>query len=234
MLRTLKRATTKWLLLLLTIVVAGCDKKWSAPSAAPGPVPLGSPGMIITRLKREKPSFEVTYTEILWDDGRGPVKAQDRVKTITDAAPKELLDRLNMTRRALNTHGDPYDQLVCDARAVVVSLNPDVLIVSVGERKPAEQKGQLPTEAFSDWDQKDGRWQIVQKALDRGFGYWLGNFGLYAGPLVPWADEMYAFSTDPAVRFQRLNFANGQAIVPLPYGKLVLRRRDIDVDVSRE
>jgi hypothetical protein len=74
----------------------------------------------------------------------------------------------------------------------------------------------------------------VQKALDRGFGYWLGNFQLYAGPLVPWADEMYAFSTDPAVPFQRLHFENGQATVPLANGKLILRRRDIDVDVSRE
>jgi hypothetical protein len=234
MTRTLKRETTKWLLLLLTVVVAGCDGKWSNPHAAPGPVPLGPPGATIVRLQREMPTFENTVIEILWDDGHGPVKAQDRVKTITDAVPKELLDRLNMTRRALNIRGEPYDQLVCDARAVVVSLNPDVLIVSVGERKPAEQKGQLPTEAFSDWDYKEGRWQIVQKALDRGFGYWLENFGLYAGPLVPWADEMYAFSTDPAVPFQRLNFANGQTIVPLPNGKLVLHRRDIDVDVSRE
>jgi hypothetical protein len=74
----------------------------------------------------------------------------------------------------------------------------------------------------------------VQKALDGGFGYWLGDFDLLAGPLVPWSEEMHAFSTDPGVRFQRLKFENGQAIIPLPNGKLVLRRRDIDVDVSRE
>ena len=229
----IRRETMTGLVLLLTAVAAGCDGRWSAPQAAPGPKPLGPPGAPIARLKREKPTFEVTYTEILWDDGRGPVKAADRVKIITDAAPKELLDRLNKTRKALDVRGDPYDQHVCDARAVVVSLNPDVLIVSVGERKPPKQKGEL-NEVFSDWDRKDGRWQIVDKALDRGFGYWLGNFWLYAGPLVPWADEMYVFSTDPRVPFQRLNFENGQAIVPLPNGKLVLRRREIDVDVSRE
>ena len=45
---------------------------------------------------------------------------------------------------------------------------------------------------------------------------------------------MYAFSTDPGVGFRRVNFENGHATVPLPKGKLVLRRRDIDVDVSRE
>ncbi len=212
---------------------AQVNTDWSEPMAAPGPVPLGPPGKPIARLKREKVTFTHTKQEILWDDGSGPVLAYDRVKTLTDAAPKDLLDRLNMTRKALNVRGEPYDQRVYDARAVVVSLNPDVLIVSVGERKPPQQKGEL-NKVFDDWDWKEGRWQVVQKALERGFGYWLGDFWLYAGPLVPWADEMYVFSTDPGVRFQRLNFENGQATIPLPNGKLILRRRDIDVDVSRE
>jgi hypothetical protein len=230
--RTLHRGMMNGLVLLLTGVVTGCAK-WSAPHAVPGPVPLGPPGTPIVRLQQELPTFEVTYTQTLWDDGGGAVKAEDRVKAITDAIPKPLLDRLNLTRKALNVRGEPYDRRICDARAVVVSLNPDVLIVSVAESKPRQQKWEL-TDAFSDWDQKDGRWQIVQKALDRGFGYLLGDYGLYAGPLVPWADEMYAYSTDPAVPFQRLKFENGQAIVPLPNGKLVLSRRDIDVDVTRE
>jgi hypothetical protein len=108
-----------------------------------------------------------------------------------------------------------------------------VLIVSVEERKPPQQNGEL-NEVFSDWDWKEGRWQVVQNALERVFGYWLGNFGLYAGPLVPKADEMYAFSTDSGVEFQRLKFENGQAIILLPRGKLILRSHGIDVDVSRE
>jgi hypothetical protein len=159
-----------------------------------------------------------------------PVAADDRVKTIMDAAPKQLLDRLNMKRKALNLQGGPYDQTVYDARAVVVSPITDVVIVSLGERKPPRQPGDL-SKLFSDWD--ESRWQIVRKTLD-WFGYWLENFGLYAGPLAPWADEMYVFSTDPGVGFRRLNFENGQATVPLPKGKLVLRRRDINVDMSGE
>jgi hypothetical protein len=228
-----KQRAIKVVLLALISVVTGCDGKWSSPKAVPGPVPLGPPDAPITRLKREKPTFEVTYTEILWEDGHGPVRAQDRVKILTDAVPKELLNRLNMTRKAFNVRGEQYDQLVCDARAVVVSLNPDVLIVSVEERKPPQQNGEL-NEVFSDWDWKEGRWQVVQNALERVFGYWLGNFGLYAGPLVPKADEMYAFSTDSGVEFQRLKFENGQAIILLPRGKLILRSHGIDVDVSRE
>jgi hypothetical protein len=185
------------------------------------------------RLQREKPTFAVTYTETLWDDGRGPAKALDRVKAVRDAAPQELVDRLTRTREALDASGKPYGQLVCDGRAVVVSLNPDVLIVSVGERKPSEQKGEL-NGVFDEWDRKEGRWQIVDKTLDREFGYWLEGIWTYAGPLVPWADEMYAVSRDPGVPYQRVKFENDQAIVPLPTGKLVLRRRGIDVDVSRE
>lgn len=231
--RNFKRGAMKGFFLVLLAGFIGCASKWSAPIAAPGPVPLGPPGAPVTRLKSEKQTFETTLTEIFWDDGNGPVKARDRVKTITDAAPRELLDRLNQTRKALNVHGGEYDQLVRDAVAVVVSLNPDVLVVSVGERKPPQQKGEL-NHIFVDWDRGEVRWQVVGQSLERGFGYWLGNFGLYAGPLVPWADEMYVFSTDPGIQFQRLVFQNGQATIPLPRGKLILRRRDIDVDVTRE
>lgn len=231
--RIFKCKTTKSFLLIFITGLIGCTSKWSTPIAVQGPVPLGPPGRPITRLKSEKQTFETTLTEILWDDGGGPVKAHDRVKKITDAAPKELLDRLKMTRKALNVHGAEYDQLVYDATAVVVTLNPDVMVVSVGERKPPQQKGDLH-HVFSDWDRGEIRWQIVAKALERGFGYWLGDFGLYAGPLVPWADEMHVFSTAPGIPFQRLVFQNGQAIIALPKGKLIFHRRDIDVDVTRE
>ena len=220
-------------LVALWIGVTGCDSKWSAPHKMPGPMPLGPPGTPIVRMQRERPTFEVTHTEIFWDDGRGPIKARDRVTTITNAAPQDLLDRLTKTREALDVNGHPYGRHVCDARAVVVSLNPDVLIVSVADETPKEN-GQFH-DVFDEWDRTEGRWQIVEKALDRGvFGYWLGDYWTYAGPLVPWADEMYAFSTDPGVPYQRVKFENDQATVSLPTGKLVLRRRGIDVDVSRE
>jgi len=241
----LMRWTMKGLLLLLVVVVAGCGG-WSVPQEAPGPVPLGPPGTTIARLKRENPNFETTLTEILWNDGHGPVKAADRVKTILDAAPKQLLDRLKMTRKGLSLQGTPIDDLVYDARAVVVSLNPDVVIVSLGERylprhpddgiRPggrANGKTDINNTLFSPWDQQGERWGFMKTVSDY-FGFWLGDFNVWAGPLVPWADEMYAFSPDPGVGFRRVNFENGQATVPLPKGKLVLRRRDIDVDVSRE
>ena len=53
------RRTMKGFILLGAVIMAGCGM-WSAPQAAPGPVPLGPPGTTIARLKREKPSFETT------------------------------------------------------------------------------------------------------------------------------------------------------------------------------
>jgi hypothetical protein len=220
----------KGFLLIWAAMVTGCGG-WSAPQAAPGPVPLGPPGKPIARLKREKSTFETTLTEVLWNDGGGPVKAADRVKTIMDAAPKQLVDRLSMTRKGRNVAGEPFDQPLNDGKAVVVSLNPDVVIVSVGEWIPSPLKPGDPRPVFSHWG---GRWQIVQKKDLDTFGYYFGTFWTYAGTLVPWAHEMYAFSPDPGVEFRRLKFENSQATVPLPKGELVLRRRGIDVDVSRE
>lgn len=158
-------------------------------------MPLGPPGTTITRLKREKQTLSHTITDILWNDGHGAVSADDRVKTIMDAAPQQLLDLLNIKRVALNVLGAQYEQPVYDARAVVVSLNPDIVIVSLGERKPPQRPGDL-SKLFEDWD--GTRYQIVRKTLD-WYGYWLGTFGLYAGSMAPWADEMYAFSPDPKV-----------------------------------
>jgi len=220
-------------IVLLVVVVAGCDGKWSTPHAAPGPLPLAPPGATITRLKREKPTFEVTYEEILWDDGSGPVKMEDRVKRITDGVPKDLLDKLHSTRKALDVTGKPYDQIIHDARAVVVALNPDVLIVSIGETLPPKNKGELNW-VFSDWDRKEGRWQLIEQRLQRFGGYWEGDFPLYAGPLVAFSEEIYVVSTDPKVEYRRLNFVDDRAIVPLPNGKLIFTRHGIDVEVSRE
>jgi hypothetical protein len=61
------RRTMKAFFVLWAAIVAGCGG-WSAPEA--GPVPLGPPGTTIERLKREKPTFSHTITDILWNDGR--------------------------------------------------------------------------------------------------------------------------------------------------------------------
>jgi hypothetical protein len=220
-------------LLLAAATLAACQSKWSTPHTAPGPVPLGPPGTPIARLEHENPTFEVTYRETLWDDGHGPVRAVDRVNTILNAAPKTLVDRLHTTRKALDIQGGQYDQLVYDAKVIIVSLNPDIAIVSLAERKPPLQKGDLDR-VFDNWDLTDGRWQIIEQTLERGLGDWLDEFVIYAGPLTPWADEIYAFSPDPAIPLQRLQFNDNLAILFLPQGKLILRHHDLDVAITRE
>jgi hypothetical protein len=77
-----------------------------------------------------------------------------RDKSCRETSPKELLDRLHATRQALDYAGKPFDRPVYDARAVVVSLRPNVLIVSLRE-SPTLEKGDPIRDAFYDWDQKE-------------------------------------------------------------------------------
>jgi len=114
----------------------------------------------------------------------------------------------------------------------VVSVNPDVLIVTVRELR----------QGFRDWSEIGARGHYIRQRLEwigwRGPGDPAGRTGyelaMHAGSLVPWSDEMYVVSTDPKVEYRRLKFENNQATVLLPAGKLVLRHHDDDVDVSRE
>ena len=149
------RRTCSGFCLLWTAITLSCGW-WDALQPAPGPVPLGPPGTTIARLNRERSTFETTFTETFWNDGRSVGKAADRVKMIMDSAPQQLINKLNMTRKAIDLRGGAYDQHVFDARAVVVALNPDVVIVSLGERKPPRQPGELDKLSWSGMKKASG------------------------------------------------------------------------------
>ena len=112
----------------------------------------------------------------------------------------------------------------------MVSLNPDVLIVSVHET-PVGPHSRLPRS----WD-----WLSIDQArrdyLNGRIEFITGGVELviYAGTLVPWSKEMYVISTDPHVESGRLKFENDQTTILLPAGTLALVHHDGDVDVRRE
>jgi hypothetical protein len=204
------------------------DTGWSAPREEQGPLPLSSPGTPIKRLIKTRETFEVTLREVLWDEGNGPVPMEERVKPVVNAVPKELLDRLRLTRNVPRPNGKGrFDQPIYDAWGTVVSVNPDVLIVTVRERPQGSYE-----HLFQEWFETAPRGHFIRERLE-----WLGwcdcEMPFHAGPLVPWSDEMYIVSTDPKVRYARLKFENDQATVLLPDGKLVLHHHDDDVDVTR-
>jgi hypothetical protein len=228
------------LAMLLAVALTGCGSGPTGPHKEAGPLPLSSPDTPIVRLVDKRRTFEQgEIKRLLWDEGKGPILAADRVKPLLDSTPKELNDRLHATRnvpaklypplRDTGDTGTTFEYLY-DTWAIVVSLNPDVLIVSLHET-PVGPHSKLPRS----WDALsiaparreylEGRIEFITGGVE---------LGIYAGTLVPWSKEMYVFSTDPKVESGRLQFENNQATIKLPTGKLVLLQHDDDVDVKRE
>jgi hypothetical protein len=208
-----------WIILFICQVIFYGSSSWTAPREEPGPLPLSSPNAPITRLVKTKTTIEVTLKEVLWDEGNGPITPKERVKAVVDAVPRKLTDQLRSTR--------DYQ-----ARATLVSVNPDVLIVTVREWAKASKD-----HPFQDSYAPRAHY-IKQRVESIGFGGPDSEHGyvltIFAGSLVPWSNEMYVVSTDPKVEYRHLKFENNQATVLLPAGKLILRHHDDDVDVSRE
>jgi len=208
------------MMLMLQVIYYG-DSSWTDAREEQGPLPLSSPNAPITRLVNTKTTIEVTLKEVLWDEGNGPIPPKERVKRVVNAVPRDLTDRLRSTR--------DYQ-----ARATLVSVKPDVLIVTVREWAKASKD-----HPFENWYETGKRGHYLRQRIeyigpaipDSELSYVLT---IYAGSLVPWSNEMYVVSTDRKIQFGRLKFENDQATVLLPVGKLVLHHHDDEVDVSRE
>src|SRR5437762_1111030 len=123
---------------LVTLTLTGCDSGWSGVHKEAGPVPLSSLDKPIVRLVDKRTSFEIgEQTRLFWDEGNGATLAGDRVKSLYESIPKELHDGLYSTRDVpnnlyptlRNTPGTTYEYIY-DTWIIVVSLNPDVLIVT--------------------------------------------------------------------------------------------------------
>ena len=237
MLRAPKYRSPRLLVILTALALTGCDSGWVGPLKEPGPLPLSNTNALITRMVKTRATFEVTLKNIYWDEGKGPVAVKERVKPVVNAMPKELLDRLGSTRNvpSPNGSGRKFDQPIYDAWGAMVSVNPDVLIVTVRQRAQGSYDY-----LFEDWStayssRDAARHRYIRQRLEC-FNYIVPDcrIPISAGTLVPWSDEMYVASTDPKVQYRRLEFKNNQATVILPDGILVLQHHEDDVDVTRE
>jgi hypothetical protein len=219
-----------YFIICLSFLLTGCESKWVGPNPEPGPLPLSSTNVPITRLVKSMATFEVTLRETYWDEGNGPVSVRDRIRPVAHAIPRELLDRLNSRTNVDGQEGNNGGVYL--GWGVVVSVNPDVLVVSVREQPKGSDDY-----AFEEWSiaSNAARQDYIFQRLEN-FNYIAPSVPIpfSAGTLVPWSDEIYVVSTDPNVKYGRLKFENNQATVLLPDGKLVFRHNDDDVDVSRE
>jgi hypothetical protein len=215
-------------------VLTAHDTGWTEPRPEAGPVPLTSTELPLTRIVRTRITVAVgEEKEVLWDEGKGARTPHQRIKPLVKAVPAELKSRLQRSdEERSRCRIELDDQRFHEAKGVVVSLNPDVLIVTLREwRRP----GASPFDR--DWDkafcEASPRGLLVRGRIER-LGWFKTVIDFSAGTLVPWGEEMYAISTDPNVPFQLLKFEHDQATVALPKGKLILQRRDSDVEVTRE
>jgi hypothetical protein len=227
-----------WMLFLL--FAARLDTGWSGLHQEAGPLPLSSPEIPIVRLVDTRTTFETSFKRLCWDEGNGPIEARDRIKPLIESVPKEFVKRMFSRIKVpakyfvgLPDKTGTTDEPKYEGWGVVVSLNPDVLIVSVHECSYGPQAQRRPGWDISLRDKArsayiGGRIEYIRY----DYGYFSPH--LYAGSLVPWSKEMHVFSTDPTIKSGLLIFDGDQATVVLPAGKLMLCHHDDDVDVTRQ
>jgi hypothetical protein len=212
----------------IILLMAGFD---SGPRIAPGPAPWRGADKTVVRLREQRGSIKARHEVTFWDEGQGPVEATQRIADLRAAVPEVVRQRLAETRRAVPLKGGPlFDQPICQAQATVVSLSPDVMIVTVRERPPGSCD-----DLFVEWlfitdipsIPSDGTGKTDLIAADPGFGF-------CAGPLLPWSAEMYVVSTDPGIANRLLTIDGDRTVIDLPAGRLVLARDANFVSVTRE
>ena len=139
------------LTVLATLTLTGCGPSSTGPHKEAGPLPLSSPDKPVVRVVDKRTTFEQgEMKRLFWDEGTSLILAADRIKPLLDSNPKELSDRHHATRDVpanlypplRNSTGTTFEYLY-DTWGIVVSLNPDVLIVSVYER-PVGPHNRLP------------------------------------------------------------------------------------------
>jgi hypothetical protein len=214
--------------IVAAVIVSGCNR---GPSVAPGPAPVGDAGKPVKRLVASRGGWKTRHDVAYWDEGDGPVEAAVRIKDLKDAIPHDLLQHLETTELVDHHKGrPPSEELVYYAEATVVSLSPDVMLLSY---RKWPQGAMQPFEDF-----RNGRPLSLRPsehaeliAADRvGLVYYAGTLHPYSEQL----DELHVISTDPGVETGPLELAGTQTVIPLPSGRLVLTRGDIALQVERE
>jgi hypothetical protein len=209
------------------IFVAGCGT-----SEEPGPVPLTDATNPIKRLRIRTGSFTVRSYRTFWDFGDGPVEPMERIADLRKAIPEDLIHKL-ASKHLVQVKADrpPFERSAYIAHATVVSLDPDVMIVTVREY-PADAQ-EMP---FAEWsvvtiprarhEYIESRRELIG-ARDVALIY-------FAGDLLPWSTEMYVVSCHSAVATGELTFMENQAEISFPVGRLRLTRKDGDVTVEKK
>lgn len=235
--RWFARPKRTWLLLVLMVsLLAGCD----FPRPEPGPTPWSGPNKHPERLRKTHHRWNNSNDSTLWDEGDGPLSAYERIKDLQSAIPDNVIELLSSTREVpLHNSIDgklikePPDEVLMWNQpiyayiATVVSLKPDVMIITMRKRSE-EVFSEYP---FEDWRKKHG------DGFSEGVATFLGEDRLLrvnAGTRLPASDEMYVISTDANIESDLLNFEGDRAVIEFPSGRLIVNRDGVNAEVVRE
>jgi len=228
---------TTLLAVIGSILLAGCG-----PREESGPLPLTTASTPVKRITVVRGPFTFREHHTLWDFGEGPVEPMERIGDLRNAVPDQLIQQLELTKIGRREAGGrPFERIAYDGHATVVSLDPDIMIVTIREIPDIGTE-----DLFAGWH-GDFRHPSERKYLHNpprtrheyihNHREMIGTLGTtlsyYAGPLVPWSSEMYAVSSDPAVVAERLTFVDDRMEIPFAGGRLVGVHKDDSVMVER-
>jgi hypothetical protein len=180
-------------------------------------------------------TVETTLRTVYWKEGKDPVPVGERITPLIAAFPKELQDEVNASEMIPSPSGNALPRALNVAWGAVVSVNPDVMIVTIRKQAPRDAPvGAYPFEAWAS-PANDARGEELHRRME-DFNYIVPDCAVHisAGPVAPWSEEMWAVSTAPAFQSRLLSFQHDEATLILPAATLVLTHRDDRVDVARQ
>lgn len=232
----MKTATSR-LTLLATLAVAGvatmgCGN--ASPRQEDGPLPRTPASASLQRMRVWIGSGPSATLATKWQiDGQlmWPTDRVGELQSAIEAGLHEDLNRMQAPRpsggRRMSTFPATYVQ------AAVVSLSPDIAIVSVGHIS-----GESKKPPFEEWATdvllKQYPVEYIGPSHRQGDSHPQGNLGILTGPIAPFADEMYVVSPDQAVPIDRIRFENDTAKLEVQNAFITLRHTGSAVQVDVE
>lgn len=218
---------TAVLLVVGSVFLTGCG-----PREEPGALPLTSASQPIKRLRVVRGFGNTRHHHTVWDLGDGPIEPMERIAALRSAVPEELIEKLGSTRtvQRKKVGAPPVERPNYCSWGTVVSLDPDIMIVTV--REVPDFAKQHPFEGWLYGPAPRAQREYMKRHLEL-----IGTLGItlsyHAGTLLPWSSEMYVVSCDPDVVTGDLTFVDDRAEIPFPGGQLVVVHKDGEVAVER-
>ena len=197
-----------------------------------GPVPRAGEDTNVERkrilVKRPNPFFRSWTTR--WVMNGEIIEPKVRLRPLKALIPESLHERLDETfKDRVSPESDEFERDKNFARACFVSLDPDVLIITVRSHMPPDT---LTMHLFEETLTGAPNWRSIQQKFEL-IDVDSITLVYHAGEICTWSNEMYVLSTDKSIPFQRLAFGGEQCEIAFDGGKLVLTKQDVFATVER-